>query len=163
MTRLAEAPARAVDFAETFRDGENFAQTLPGSNRENAPLSSFSVRLALFALGTALPAAAHAAQDTVGALVGAKAPVPLPPVLPFPVRWTAPSPAMNGGPGGGLTLSLQLLVIMGLLTILPSLILMMTSFTRILVVLLDPAAGAGAAAVAAQPGADRPGAVPRCS
>jgi len=42
---------------------------------------------------------------------------------------------MNGGPGGGLTLSLQLLVIMGLLTILPSLVLMMTSFTRILVVL----------------------------
>ncbi|WP_407674581.1 flagellar type III secretion system pore protein FliP [Novosphingobium terrae] len=43
--------------------------------------------------------------------------------------------SMNGGPGGGLTLSLQLLIIMGLLTILPSLILMMTSFTRILVVL----------------------------
>ena len=42
---------------------------------------------------------------------------------------------MNGGPGGGMTLSLQLLLIMGLLTILPSLILMMTSFTRILVVL----------------------------
>jgi flagellar biosynthetic protein FliP len=42
---------------------------------------------------------------------------------------------MNGGPGGGLTLSLQLLIIMGLLTILPSLILMMTSFTRILIVL----------------------------
>ncbi|MBC2665945.1 flagellar type III secretion system pore protein FliP [Novosphingobium flavum] len=41
----------------------------------------------------------------------------------------------NGGPGGGLTMSLQLLVIMGLLTILPSLVLMMTSFTRILVVL----------------------------
>jgi len=41
----------------------------------------------------------------------------------------------NGGPGGGLTLSLQLLVIMGLLTILPSLVLMMTSFTRILIVL----------------------------
>jgi len=41
----------------------------------------------------------------------------------------------NGGPGGGLTLSLQLLVIMGLLTVLPSLVLMMTSFTRILVVL----------------------------
>lgn len=43
--------------------------------------------------------------------------------------------SMNGGPGGGLTLSLQLLIIMGLLTILPSLILMMTSFTRILIVL----------------------------
>ncbi|MES2493193.1 MAG: flagellar type III secretion system pore protein FliP [Pseudomonadota bacterium] len=43
--------------------------------------------------------------------------------------------AASGGPGGSLTLSLQLLVIMGLLTILPSLVLMMTSFTRILVVL----------------------------
>lgn len=39
----------------------------------------------------------------------------------------------QGGPG--LSLSLQLLLIMGLLTILPSLVLMMTSFTRILVVL----------------------------
>ena len=42
---------------------------------------------------------------------------------------------MNGGPGGGMTLSLQMLLIMGLLTILPSLLLMMTSFTRILIVL----------------------------
>ncbi|MBU6265999.1 MAG: flagellar type III secretion system pore protein FliP [Sphingomonadales bacterium] len=42
---------------------------------------------------------------------------------------------MNGGPGGGMTLSMQLLLIMGLLTILPSLVLMMTSFTRILIVL----------------------------
>ncbi|MEY2942136.1 MAG: hypothetical protein RLY97_150 [Pseudomonadota bacterium] len=41
---------------------------------------------------------------------------------------------MNGGAGNGMTLSLQLLIIMGLLTLLPSLILMMTSFTRILVV-----------------------------
>ena len=36
---------------------------------------------------------------------------------------------------GSLALSLQLLLIMGLLTILPSLLLMMTSFTRILIVL----------------------------
>ena len=43
--------------------------------------------------------------------------------------------AIGGGQGAGLTLSLQLLLIMGLLTILPGLILMMTSFTRILVVL----------------------------
>jgi len=43
--------------------------------------------------------------------------------------------AISGGPGAGLNLSLQLLLIMGLLTILPSLVLMMTSFTRILVVL----------------------------
>ena len=41
----------------------------------------------------------------------------------------------GGGPEGGLTLSLQLLLIMGLLTILPALILMMTSFTRIIIVL----------------------------
>jgi len=41
-----------------------------------------------------------------------------------------------GGAGGApLSLSLQLLLVMGLLTILPALILMMTSFTRILVVL----------------------------
>ena len=37
--------------------------------------------------------------------------------------------------GQGMTLSIQLLVIMGLLTLLPGLLLMMTSFTRILVVL----------------------------
>ena len=43
--------------------------------------------------------------------------------------------AIGGAQGSGLTLSLQLLLIMGLLTILPGLILMMTSFTRILVVL----------------------------
>jgi flagellar biosynthetic protein FliP len=43
--------------------------------------------------------------------------------------------AMSGGQGSGLSLSLQVLLIMGLLTILPSLVLMMTSFTRILVVL----------------------------
>ena len=42
----------------------------------------------------------------------------------------------TGAAGGqGMTLSLQLLVIMGLLTLLPGLLLMMTSFTRILVVL----------------------------
>ena len=39
------------------------------------------------------------------------------------------------GDGQPLTLSLQLLLFMGLLTVLPSLILMMTSFTRIIIVL----------------------------
>ena len=43
--------------------------------------------------------------------------------------------SVNGAQGSGMSLSLQLLLIMGLLTILPGLILMMTSFTRILVVL----------------------------
>jgi flagellar biosynthetic protein FliP len=42
---------------------------------------------------------------------------------------------MAGAGGEPLSLSLQLLLIMGLLTILPALILMMTSFTRIIVVL----------------------------
>lgn len=43
--------------------------------------------------------------------------------------------SLGGTQGPGMSMSLQLLLIMGLLTILPSLILMMTSFTRILVVL----------------------------
>jgi flagellar biosynthetic protein FliP len=43
--------------------------------------------------------------------------------------------AINGAQGSGMSMSLQLLLIMGLLTLLPSLVLMMTSFTRILVVL----------------------------
>jgi flagellar biosynthetic protein FliP len=42
---------------------------------------------------------------------------------------------MAGAGGEPLSLSLQLLLVMGLLTILPALILMMTSFTRIIVVL----------------------------
>jgi flagellar biosynthesis protein FliP len=42
---------------------------------------------------------------------------------------------MAGSGGEPLSLSLQLLLVMGLLTILPALILMMTSFTRIIVVL----------------------------
>lgn len=63
-----------------------------------------------------IPAAAHAQSAIPGALDRAFG-------------------AMGGGDGPGLSLSLQLLLIMGLLTILPSLILMMTSFTRILIVL----------------------------
>ena len=46
--------------------------------------------------------------------------------------------AMEGAAGGEdtpLSLSLQLLLVMGLLTILPALVLMMTSFTRIIIVL----------------------------
>ncbi|MXO71169.1 flagellar type III secretion system pore protein FliP [Alteraurantiacibacter buctensis] len=44
--------------------------------------------------------------------------------------------AMGGANGGApLSMSLQLLLLMGLLTILPALVLMMTSFTRIIIVL----------------------------
>ncbi len=42
---------------------------------------------------------------------------------------------ISGNQGGSMSMSLQFLLIMGLLTILPSLLLMMTSFTRILIVL----------------------------
>ena len=42
---------------------------------------------------------------------------------------------LSGAGGEPLSLSLQLLLVMGLLTILPALLLMMTSFTRIIVVL----------------------------
>ena len=75
---------------------------------------------AMAVLPLASPALAAAAQAAPSAIPGA-----------LDRAFTS----MNGGPGGGLTLSLQLLLMMGLLTILPSLILMMTGFTRILVVL----------------------------
>ncbi len=43
--------------------------------------------------------------------------------------------AQQAGQSGSLSLSLQVLIIMGLLTILPGILLMMTSFTRIVIVL----------------------------
>jgi flagellar biosynthesis protein FliP len=60
--------------------------------------------------------------------------------------WASPAYAARGGferaindvaqqGGNSLSLSLQILILMGVLTILPSLILMMTSFTRIIIVL----------------------------
>ena len=67
------------------------------------------------ALTTLLPTLAHAQTAIPGALDRAFGQV--------------------AGSDGGMTLSLQLLLVMGLLTILPALLLMMTSFTRILIVL----------------------------
>ena len=83
----------------------------PAARRRLAPIAAFAVFAAL-----ALPLAAHAQSAVPGALDRAFG-------------------AMGGTEGPGLSLSLQLLLVMGLLTILPSLILMMTSFTRILIVL----------------------------
>ncbi|HEX8055327.1 MAG TPA: flagellar biosynthetic protein FliP, partial [Novosphingobium sp.] len=81
------------------------------------------------------PVAAFA-QVASGAAPGA-APIPgAPPAsAAIPGALDRAFSSMNGGAPTGMTMSLQLLLIMGLLTILPSLILMMTSFTRILVVL----------------------------
>jgi flagellar biosynthetic protein FliP len=74
------------------------------------------VALASGLAALALPLAAHAQTAVPGALDRAFG-------------------ELGGGGGAPLSLSLQLLLVMGLLTILPALILMMTSFTRILVVL----------------------------
>ena len=71
-----------------------------------------AIALALFLL----PALAHAQGAIPGALDRALA-------------------QASPGQGPGLSLSLQLLLVMGLLTLMPGLLLMMTSFTRILVVL----------------------------
>jgi flagellar biosynthetic protein FliP len=77
------------------------------------------LRLAAF-LTVALPGLAHAQAAAPAAIPGAL---------------DRAFGSLGGTGGPGMTMSLQLLLIMGLLTILPSLILMMTSFTRILIVL----------------------------
>ncbi len=81
--------------------------------------------------------AALAAPVTAFAQAAAAAPaaVAAPAAAAVPGALDRAFSAMNGGQASGMTMSLQLLLIMGLLTILPSLILMMTSFTRILVVM----------------------------
>ena len=86
------------------------------------PLRIAAALVALFApvAAFAQAAAAQAAAQTPSAIPGAL---------------DRAFSSMNGGQASGLSMSLQLLLIMGLLTILPSLVLMMTSFTRILVVL----------------------------
>lgn len=82
--------------------------------------------LAMLAVAlVAFPALAHA-QEAVQAAVPAAA---------QPGALDRLFGEVAGRQGGSMSLSLQLLVIMGLLSILPALILMMTSFTRILVVL----------------------------
>ena len=63
-------------------------------------------------------------------------PVPAPSGAAIPGALDRAFGALSGAQGkGSLALSMQLLLIMGLLTILPSIVLMMTSFTRILIVL----------------------------
>jgi flagellar biosynthetic protein FliP len=84
------------------------------------------VALALLALGAlALPDMAQAA-----------AVAPVAPMVPDAAGLGGALERAMGGANGGapLSMSLQLLLLMGLLTILPALVLMMTSFTRIIVV-----------------------------
>ena len=83
------------------------------------------------ALGALLAPVAALAQDAARAATQTAAPAS----AALPGALDRAFSSMNGGAPSGMTMSLQLLLIMGLLTILPSLILMMTSFTRILIVL----------------------------
>lgn len=91
---------------------------------------------ALLALPVLLHAGVAMAQNaTIGAIAGTGgAPAPASNGSAIPGALDRAFSSMNGGPGGGMTLSMQMLLIMGLLSILPTLVLMMTSFTRILVV-----------------------------
>ena len=106
----------------------------PGTPRPRGRLTwgkALAIMLALaVALLVAMPAFAQAA--------------PAAPVAPAPGVGDAIDRAIgqlaNGDAGrgtgqGSLSLSLQVLIIMGLLTILPGIVLMMTSFTRIVIVL----------------------------
>jgi flagellar biosynthesis protein FliP len=79
----------------------------------------------------AVPVAAPSAAASP-AVPPAAAPAAIPGALD---RAFAQVGGTKAGGSGSLSLSLQLLLVMGLLTILPGLVLMMTSFTRILVVL----------------------------
>ena len=116
------------------------ARALNKHRRHATPLRKRVLALAVLALFAALIAVGAHAQGGVAPaepLASASAAASAIPSLGQAIPG-ALDRAINhstGGQGGGMTLSLQLLLIMGLLTILPSLILMMTSFTRILIVL----------------------------
>jgi len=88
-------------------------------------LQRLSLAASLFLLTAPVAAFAQAAPGA--------APAAAPAAIPGALDRAFSS--MNGGAPSGMSLSLQLLLIMGLLTILPTLLLMMTSFTRVLVVL----------------------------
>lgn len=102
-------------------------------------MKTFLKALAFAAL--LLPFAAHAQEVAQAAsqvaaqapAAAAAAPAAAPAAIPGALDRAFGS--MGGTDGPGMSLSLQLLMIMGLLTILPSLLLMMSSFTRILIVL----------------------------
>ena len=102
--------------ALTVRDCRQNAPPLTLLPRPTSPKGGVClVRLLALTL-LFIPALAHAQSAIPGALDRALA-------------------QASPGQGPGLSLSLQLLLVMGLLTLLPGLLLMMTSFTRILVVL----------------------------
>ncbi|WP_322964712.1 flagellar type III secretion system pore protein FliP [Sphingomonas fuzhouensis] len=98
-----------------------------GPKRSLKPL--WIVLALLLALVIAMPAFAQATP------AAAPAAAPAPGVGDAVNRALGQLGGGNNGGSGSLSLSLQVLIIMGLLTILPGIILMMTSFTRIVIVL----------------------------
>lgn len=92
-----------------------------------------ALALALFAVA---PAFAQAAVPSAPAAAPAT-PAAAPAAAPTPGAGDAIDRALGdlGGGDAPLSLSLQVLIIMGLLTVLPGILLMMTSFTRIIIVL----------------------------
>jgi flagellar biosynthetic protein FliP len=90
-----------------------------------APAMAQQAQLPATASATPAPAATAPAERPTGSAVGT------------PGASEALGRALDDVAGNGkpLTLSLQILILMGLLTILPSMLLMMTSFTRIIIVL----------------------------
>ena len=99
-------------------------------NDESATRKRIVTAAALFLLTAPVAVFAQAAPAAPGAV-----PAAAPASAAIPGALDRAFSSMNGGSPTGMTMSLQLLMIMGLLTILPSLLLMMSSFTRILVVL----------------------------
>ena len=97
----------------------------PGAKRANAWLwIGLAVLLALF---LAMPAFAQGVPAPTNPAVGD--------AVDRALGQLGGQAAGNTGQSGSLSLSLQVLIIMGLLTILPGILLMMTSFTRIIIVL----------------------------
>lgn len=98
-------------------------------------LSRFAIRLALALMCPLLPLAAGAAPQSANAPTAAPA-ISMPASLPGSGAGI-PVLTVKSAPGGGQswTLSLQVLALMTVLTLLPAVLLMMTSFTRIIIVL----------------------------
>ena len=100
-------------------------RALTPSRRLITPRAAVLLGVLCFALLFAFPVFAQ----------GAPAPVPSPAATPGVGDAVDRALGDLGGGNAPLSLSLQVLIIMGLLTVLPGIILMMTSFTRIIIVL----------------------------
>ena len=108
----------------------------PSLFRAPAPQRTGAAARIVFVL-LAIIAALMIAMPALAQTVPAAAPAAAPPLPATPGAGDAIDRAL-GDLGGGkapLALSLQILIIMGLLSILPGILLMMTSFTRIIIVL----------------------------